>query len=70
MFENRGDCEVIAETLQRQDERATSVLPVANCECCGSHFRQAPGIDLCSECLEWERILGPRLIVVKPWKAG
>lgn len=69
MFENWGDREVIAEGLQRQDERAPAVLPVANCEYCGSHFRQAPGGTLCSECLEWERILGPRHVMQKPWRS-
>lgn len=49
-------------------EATAAELPVLNCEYCGSHYRAAPGVVLCSECVEWERILGPRKVYQKPWR--
>lgn len=49
---------------------AAAELGVKRCEYCASHFRPAPGVVLCSECLGWEQILGPRREAVKPWKAA
>lgn len=49
---------------------AQAQLGIRRCEYCESHFRAAPGVVLCGECKEWERLMGPQHVVVKPWRTA